>query len=227
MTNNDVKTEIIDSPESMAMMDFFSVLLLLFVLVSALILLSFYAVSKQYKDLVSTTKEKVPSNLERSKRNNIEALEKIVIDLKRENKILEVKLKNLKGITIVIPNKSNRKVFFESSKSKIKKEFYPVLDNFYQNVLNEINNGNYNNVEIVGYTDSVPIKNKTYRDNWDLGAARATAVVRYFIEKGMNPRLLSANTYAQYRPLSRNKQKISSQEDRRIEIVLQKVTKFR
>jgi len=72
-------------------------------------------------------------------------------------------------------------------------------------------------VRVEGHTDTDPIKKTKhlYRDNWDLGAERAMAVVRYLQQAGIAPERLSAATYSMYRPISDKKD-----ENRRVEVVV-------
>ena len=52
-----------------------------------------------------------------------------------------------------------------------------------------------------GHTDDIPTKGGKYPTNWELSTARASAVVRYFLEKmKMDPRRFSAVGYAEYKP---------------------------
>lgn len=56
------------------------------------------------------------------------------------------------------------------------------------------------NVDVEGHTDNVPISTEHYPSNWELSAARATGVVRYFMEKGQEGDHLKASGYADTRP---------------------------
>jgi chemotaxis protein MotB len=77
------------------------------------------------------------------------------------------------------------------------------------------------NVIVSGYTDDVPIgKASGYKDNWDLSAARAAAVVRYLESKGVDPAMLGLAGYSQYRPLASNDSPEGRSQNRRIEIAL-------
>jgi chemotaxis protein MotB len=53
---------------------------------------------------------------------------------------------------------------------------------------------------VEGHTDSRPIISGIYPTNWELSSARASRVVRFFIEKGFSPDKLSAVGYADTRP---------------------------
>jgi len=57
-------------------------------------------------------------------------------------------------------------------------------------------------MEVEGHTDSDPIgSGSRYQDNWELSVARATNVVRYFIDEAkVNPMSLKASGFADTRP---------------------------
>ena len=79
-------------------------------------------------------------------------------------------------------------------------------------------------ISVEGHTDNVPIGlglKKRYPTNWELSAARATAVARYLQEKiGIDPGSLSATGYGQYKPIASNKTEKGRAKNRRIEIIL-------
>ena len=72
-----------------------------------------------------------------------------------------------------------------------------------------------------GHTDSDPIKDSPYSDNWELSVARALRVVKYLISAGMPAGSLAAAGYAEFDPAAKNKSKKGKQLNRRIEIVLE------
>ena len=51
-------------------------------------------------------------------------------------------------------------------------------------------------VDVEGHTDSRPIQSKTFASNWELSAARASNIVRYFLSEGYDPKRLKASGYA-------------------------------
>lgn len=73
---------------------------------------------------------------------------------------------------------------------------------------------------VVGHTDSVPLKNSTYKDNWELSTARAVQVTEFLIGAGLKPESLLAAGYGQYDPVKSNKTEAGRKENRRIEIVV-------
>ena len=123
---------------------------------------------------------------------------------------------------IIIPNELNGKVFFKTGEATIQNEFYSDLNLYADEILSELNNGNFNFVEIQGHTDRQPITSYKFQDNWDLGAARAIAVVRYLISRGIKPEQLSAVSHGEYKPTDYEETESAYEKNRRIEITLLK-----
>jgi len=74
--------------------------------------------------------------------------------------------------------------------------------------------------QVEGHTDDVPIKTPRFPSNWELGAERALVVLRTLIEGGVPGPRLSAATYGQLRPATRNDTAEGRAANRRIEIVV-------
>jgi chemotaxis protein MotB len=51
-------------------------------------------------------------------------------------------------------------------------------------------------VDVEGHTDSRPIQSSSFASNWELSAARASNIVRYFLSQGYDPKRLKASGYA-------------------------------
>ena len=81
---------------------------------------------------------------------------------------------------------------------------------------------------VEGHTDNVPISGalkERFPSNWDLSAARATQVVRYLEEQGVNPKRLTASGRGEHQPLTSNATPEGRKQNRRIEIVLLPMTR--
>ncbi len=78
------------------------------------------------------------------------------------------------------------------------------------------------NVLIEGHTDDVPYKaDASVKDNWDLSAKRATAVVRILLENGkIDPVRFTAAGRGEYLPVDKLKTTQARQKNRRTEIIL-------
>jgi chemotaxis protein MotB len=75
-------------------------------------------------------------------------------------------------------------------------------------------------ITIEGHTDNRPIRTKRFPSNWELSAARATSVLRLFIQCGYNPKKLSAAGCGPYRPIASNDTPEGRAKNRRIEVII-------
>lgn len=80
-------------------------------------------------------------------------------------------------------------------------------------------------VDIKGHTDPRPISTARFESNWELSALRATAVLRYMIDRGVSPKRLTATGYADTQPLVSNTSEENMAKNRRVEFVLEKKEK--
>jgi len=94
----------------------------------------------------------------------------------------------------------------------------PVLDE----VIRVVNKYPKYKIHIQGHTDDESISTERFPTNWELSAARATAVLRYFIDKGADPERMTATGYADTFPLARNDTVPGRAKNRRVEFVLEK-----
>lgn len=77
-------------------------------------------------------------------------------------------------------------------------------------------------ISIQGHTDDNPISTDRFPSNWELSSARATAVLRYFIDKNIDPKRLTATGYADIFPIASNDSELGQSTNRRVEFVLEK-----
>ncbi len=79
-------------------------------------------------------------------------------------------------------------------------------------------------IEVQGHTDNVPIVGqlaKRYPTNWELSTARATNVARFLQDEAkLEPTLLFAAGFSEYRPRAPNDTEEGRRRNRRIEILL-------
>lgn len=79
-------------------------------------------------------------------------------------------------------------------------------------------------IEVQGHTDNVRIAGqlaKRFPTNWELSAARATNVARFLQDEAkIDPALLSATGFSEYRPRAPNDTEEGRRKNRRIEILL-------
>jgi chemotaxis protein MotB len=75
-------------------------------------------------------------------------------------------------------------------------------------------------LRVDGHTDQLPIKNPQFPSNWELSSARAIAVVKYLISKGIPECRLVAAGFGQHQPLATGKDENELAKNRRIEFKL-------
>ncbi len=73
-------------------------------------------------------------------------------------------------------------------------------------------------VRVEGHTDNIPIHTAKYPSNWELSNARALAVVKKFIQLGINPSRFQAIGFAEFRPVATNNTSAGRSQNRRVEI---------
>lgn len=109
-------------------------------------------------------------------------------------------------------------VLFESGAAILNPESGPILDQ----IVKIINDYPDYNVNIKGHTDDKPIKTEKFPSNWELSSIRATNVLKYLIQSGIDPVRLTATGYAELLPLVKNDSAENRSVNRRVEFVLEK-----
>ena len=79
---------------------------------------------------------------------------------------------------------------------------------------------NDHRVVVEGYTDTDPISTMQFPSNWELSTARASTVVRAFIEASVAPQRLTATGRAFLDPVTSNETAEGRSRNRRVQIVL-------
>ena len=76
-------------------------------------------------------------------------------------------------------------------------------------------------MRIEGHTDNVPIHNGHFASNWELSTARASELIKLFIERyRFAPARLSAAGFAEYHPVAPNDSAEGRARNRRVDIVI-------
>ncbi|HSC44510.1 MAG TPA: OmpA family protein [Candidatus Acidoferrum sp.] len=82
-------------------------------------------------------------------------------------------------------------------------------------------------MRIEGHTDNVPIHNGQFASNWELSTARASQLLRLFVERyQMNPARLSIAGYAEFHPAAPNDTPDGRARNRRVDIVILNPPRF-
>ncbi|MCP4260588.1 MAG: OmpA family protein [Planctomycetes bacterium] len=126
----------------------------------------------------------------------------------------DVTLDPSKGtITVTLPNA----ILFDSGKAVLKRATSSELDQIYS-VLREKYASKQ--IDVVGHTDTDPIRKSKWKDNWELSAQRALSVVRYLVKKGVSDDKIQATGRGQSLPIASNSSSSGKAKNRRVEIVV-------
>ncbi|OHD12784.1 MAG: hypothetical protein A2Y41_07640 [Spirochaetes bacterium GWB1_36_13] len=140
----------------------------------------------------------------------------LVDELKQEIDKKEITITKLKDkLTIQVLNQ----VVFASGKASVTKEGEKVL----QSVAKILQDVKDKQIFVEGHTDDLPIVSSIasqFPTNWELSAARAISVVRFFQNQGIDPKLLAAVGYGEFKPIVPNDTMENRKLNRRVEIVL-------
>lgn len=112
----------------------------------------------------------------------------------------------------------NAKILFNAGDATLLPESIGVLSRI-ADVLRQTPAGN---ILVEGHTDSTPISNAKYASNWELSSARAGAVVRFLVERGIEPHRLAAIGRADNYPLVAGNDPASRAMNRRVALIVQR-----
>ncbi|MGA1863724.1 MAG: OmpA family protein [bacterium] len=110
-------------------------------------------------------------------------------------------------------------VLFDLGKAEIRPEGLVVL----QKVIDVLKDVEDRVIRVEGHTDNLQIHGalaQKYPTNWELSAARAVNVAKYLQKQGIDPNILSATAFGEYKPVADNDTEEGRAKNRRIEIVL-------
>ncbi len=168
-------------------------------------------------------------NFELEKRKSIIALQENVIGrLDDTKKRIEESLKSqIEAKEIRIEEMENRlkvtmvdEILFSTGRSRVNPKGREVL----RKIADSLRSQTGHDIVVEGHTDNVPIGpalKARFDSNWDLSAARAISVVRFFQEQtDLDPTRLSAVAFGPYRPVASNDTAEGRSRNRRIEIIL-------
>ena len=126
----------------------------------------------------------------------------------------QVELNAAEGtIAVILPNT----ILFDSGKASLKSSAKGDLDHIVS-VLNEKYSGRM--IDVIGHTDTDPIKKSSWKDNWELSAERALSVLRHLNSNGIPDSRLRAIGCGPGRPVAPNTTASGKARNRRVEIVV-------
>ncbi len=179
------------------------------------------------KEMELSAKNAEIQALNQEKEKAIQEKEKSIAELKKTYNSLVGEMSNeIKKGEITITQLKDKltvnmveQILFDSGSAEIKKDGKKVLGRVAE-ILTKVKD---KQIRVEGYTDNVPISQRLtakFPTNWELSTARATTVARYLQDKGIDPKLLSACGYSEYRPVASNDTEEGKAKNRRIEIGL-------
>lgn len=119
-------------------------------------------------------------------------VEDVVFEMQADQ-VVEVSL-DRKGVVIDLAGGA----FFKPGTAQLNEAAVPVLEKMAQMISAE--KFKLFNVEIEGHSDPSPISTEMFPSNWELSSARASTVVRFFGERGIEFERMKAIGYADTRP---------------------------
>lgn len=116
-----------------------------------------------------------------------------------------------RGISVEI----NASVLFDSAQAQLRAESGRALRQVAR-VLASVEQG----IQVEGYADDAPISTAQFPSNWELSAARASSVVRLFIDNGVAPERLSVIGYGPNRAVADNATPEGRARNRRVTVMI-------
>ena len=164
----------------------------------------------QQEKLAVLQKEGQISDMEKTRRE-------IETNLKEQIAQKDIKIEEIEGrlkVTFV------DKILFDSGSVTIKDKGKEVL----LRLAKSFKDNPTQNIIVEGHTDDMQIGpglQQRFPSNWELSAARATAVVRFLQEQGnIAPERLTASGFSFYKPVAANDSEEGRRQNRRIEIIM-------
>jgi chemotaxis protein MotB len=138
-------------------------------------------------------------------------LRKIINDKKLSGKVQVIE--NERGITIRLLTDN---MLFESGQADLNGNETALLDDIAHTIRTMVDNP----IAVEGHTDNLPIDTPRFPSNWELSTTRATTVLRYLGDHGVNWNRLQAAGYADQRPVASNDSEQGRRLNRRVDIVV-------
>lgn len=169
--------------------DMITLLMALFI-----VMLSISTIDQQKaEEITAAMKKSVTSRKSQMPFQDMKArIDKIILDNKLERQVSATLTP--RGVDIEFASS----VFFEVGHADLLPEARPILDKTAV-ALKGLNIAGVT-MNIEGHTDDTPINSPRFASNWELSTARATHVVRYLIERGVDEKVVQALGLAATRP---------------------------
>lgn len=156
-------------------------------------------------DNLSIHKAKKQERMKGMAKNILQALEPLIKD--GQVRVTQ----NALGISVEI----NASVLFAPGQAKLAESSSLTL----QAIANQIK-GHEHEIRVEGHTDNLPIHTENYPSNWELSSARASSVIRLFVENGVEPQRLMAIGYGENKPIESNDTPEGRKRNRRVTVLI-------
>ncbi|CAN0627774.1 chemotaxis protein MotB [Burkholderia multivorans] len=193
--------------------DLITTLMVLFVALYVLQLAKYKTLEVRYETLESQAAQQrgAAGQASRAQQNARKELLTLLDALHRQGQITVTNVSH--GVEIGI----NARILFNFGDARLLPDSFDALNRIAQ-VLKQ---DSASNILVEGHTDNLPISNAKYESNWELSSARAGAVVRYLVDRGVEPHRLAAIGRADNFPLEVGDDAASRAANRRVAIIVQ------
>ena len=154
---------------------------------------------------MSVHKAKKQEKMKGMAKNILNALEPLVKD--GQVRVTQ----NALGISVEI----NASVLFSPGQARLAESSSLTL----QAIASQIK-GHEHEIRVEGHTDNLPIHTENYPSNWELSSARASSVIRLFVEKGVEPHRLTVIGHGENKPIEGNETLEGRKRNRRVTIMI-------
>lgn len=156
-------------------------------------------------DNLSSQKTKKQEKMKSMAKNILHALEPLVKD--GQVRVTQSSL----AITVEI----NASVLFSPGQAKLADNSSLTLQ-----AVAHVIKGHEHEIHVEGHTDNLPIQTENFPSNWELSSARASSVIRLFIENGVEAHRLTALGYGENRPIETNETPEGRKRNRRVTVMI-------
>lgn len=120
-------------------------------------------------------------------------------------------VQSARGVNVEI----SASVLFSSADAKLSKQSEDILRGVARLLKDEPNE-----IQVEGFTDNMPINSAQYPSNWELSSARASSVIRLFIEQGVPANRMVAIGRGENSPIEDNSTPEGRAKNRRISLTV-------
>jgi chemotaxis protein MotB len=164
---------------------------------------------KAHNDAVRLRTENAAKRREKKMRELATALQSVLAPLDSQGPLHIAQ--TAKGIVIEI----GASALFAPAEAKLEPQAVQIL-----NAAADVLAASDHAIRIEGHTDALPIATPVYPSNWELSAARASAVAKLFVENGVQGSRVGVTGYAANRPVDTNATPEGRARNRRVTLLV-------